>query len=180
MIGLRGAYPSLFARNVAPGARLQMAVTLLDDSRDRRRAVRAAGAVARAALDYVHDEREALERALDVVAWWVDEQAGAAGIAAARDHAAEVASRADAADDRCAWLAMKVAVTLADLALEPMPDLAGKGARDLVAYALEAMCWPDVDDPQLRAAAAEALHARIDEALDAVPVGARAKPRFRA
>lgn len=146
----------------SPGERLGARV--VDAGAARRGAVRVACAVAAVALDYVTDERGDLAHALDVARWWAAREAGDDGLRAARERAAAVAARTDAAGDRCAWLALQVAVALVDVALEGMVDLAGKRARDLAGYAEEAMRWPDLDDDAVRAAAVERLHAVLDEA----------------
>lgn len=147
-------------RAVAPELRLRLVV--LDGH--RRVAVRICAAVAALAVDYVTDERGDLAHVLDVARWWVAGRAGTEGLRAARARAAEVAARTDRDGDRGGWLALQVAVTLADVALEPMADIAGKRARDLVVLTREALCWPDVDDEGLRDAADRRVHEAIDAA----------------
>lgn len=154
----------LYKRSLSPGERLQMAVIYLGD---RRACARLAGGVARVALDYLHDGREGLERAIEVALHWASSQADAEGLAAARHGAAELGARVAADDDRCAWTCIQTSLALADVALEPMPDLAAKRARDLAGYVLDAMCWPDVTDGSLRADAAARLHDALDALFDA-------------
>ncbi len=163
---LPGRWRRLHATRAAPPDE-RLRALVIDAGPARRDAVRAACAAAALALDYVTDERGDLAHALDVARWWADREAGDDGLRAARARAAEVAARTDAAGDRCAWLALQAAVALTDVALENMVDLAGKRARDLAACALEAMCWPDLDDEAVRAAAAERLHDALDDAAGA-------------
>jgi hypothetical protein len=160
-------------RAASPGERLQAVV--VDAGNGRRAAVLVACEVAAVALDYVTDDRGTLAHALDVARWWAAREAGGDGLRAARDRAVEVATRTDADGDRCAWLSLQTAVALIDLALEDMVDLAGKRARDLAACALEAMCWPDLDDEEVRAQAVERLHGVLDAAITqgAAPQGPR-------
>ena len=163
-------------RSLSPGARLQAEVLGRDRPPDntkyvapivlRRNATRPAVAVARLVLDYVLDEREHIAHAIDVVEWWTRGQASDEGVVAAREAIRGVARRADERDERCAWLAVQAVVALLDVALEPWWELAGKRARDLVGYVLEALCGPDPDDPAALAGAAERLHEEIDRVLD--------------
>lgn len=150
-------------RAASPGERL--AALVVDAGAARRGAVLVACEVAAVALDYVTDDRGTLAHCLNVARWWAAREAGDDGLLAARTRAAEAAARTDADGDRCAWLSLQVSVALVDVALEPMVDLAGKRARDLAACALEAMCWPDLDDEAVREAAVERLHGALDDAI---------------
>ncbi|MFO0645260.1 MAG: hypothetical protein U0326_03405 [Polyangiales bacterium] len=163
----------LYARTLTPGRRLQMATVYLHD---RRLCAALAARVARLALDYVTAEREVLERAIDVTAWWAGGDADLEGLDAARRHAATAAARAAAEDDRCAWTCLQAALALSDVAVEPMIDLAAKRARDLVGYVLDAMCWPDVGDEALRARLEATLHDDLDERFDETPTKWSARP----
>ncbi len=161
-------------RSLSPGERLQREILRVDAPgaepskrvTARREATRPVVAIVRLVLDYVLDDREHIAHAIDVVEWWTRGQASDEGVVAARESIRGVASRADERDERCAWLAVQAVVALLDVALEPWWELAGKRARDLVGYVLEALCWPDPDDPAAVADASERLHEEIDRALD--------------
>lgn len=171
---LRGA-PHLYLRTHAPGARLQMAVNHLGS---RNAAVTLAAGVAREALEYLLDGREGLERAIEVASHWASAQADAEGLIAARRGASALGARVAADNDRCAWTCIQTSLALADVALEPMQDLAAKRARDLAGYVIDAMCWPDVADEALRADAAERLHDALDALFDATQGPSLAPYRF--
>lgn len=160
-------------RSLSPGERLQREILRVDAPNNdpgkrvpsRREATRPAVAIVRLVLDYVLDDREHIAHAIDVVEWWTRGQANSEGVVAAREAIRAVAARADERDERCAWLAVQAVVALLDVALEPWWELAGKRARDLVGYVLEALAWPDADDPAALADASERLHGEIDRVL---------------
>ncbi len=153
----------LYDRALWPGRRLQMAAVHLGD---RRASAAVAAHVARLSLDYVSIEREALERAIDVVSLWSQGNADDEGLIAARRDTSAAIARADAEGDRCACTCLLAAASLFDLALEPVFDVGAKRARDLAGYLLDAMCWPDVNDPALRETFQTTLHEVLDERFD--------------
>jgi hypothetical protein len=161
-VSLRGS-THLYARTTSPQRRLQMA--MIELGADPRARVLLAAKVARLGLDYVTDERDVLERAVDVATWWAEGNADLAGLDAAHRDALAAASRASL-DDRCGWACLQAALALSDVGLEPMPDLAAKRARDLVGHLLDAMSWPDVGDETLRASLEENLHDGLDRLFD--------------
>lgn len=140
--------------------RLQFAVS----AQDRARATRAACRVARVGLEYVLDDRDAIEHGISVVEWFCAGQASLDGVRASQQNLTGLATRADRSEDRAAWHAVEAVVALASLVLAPMPDLASKQAWRVATATIDAMTHPDHDeaamaqaDLRLRAVLTEAL-----------------------
>lgn len=141
--------------------RLRMAF----EDHDRRGAVAATREVALLAMEYVVDDASLLRHALDVARDWCAGQADLAGLSAARASVAEAASRADAGEDRGAFLAADAVMATLDAALEAMPALAAKHAWRAAQCAVEAASWPDVDDEAVVSEAEARVNAVLDRAL---------------
>ena len=116
--------------------------------------------LAHAGTEYVVEHRGALEHAIDVVDWWTRGQADVTSLTTARATVAAITSSADAEDDRAAWLSAESVAELIEAALDLRNDsiLAAKHVWQAAHRLLDAMAWPEPDDPELRAIATERMH----------------------
>ncbi len=114
----------------------------------------------------VHDAG-IFDHAVSTAQSWSAKAVGDDALQAARDDLARAASRADRDRDRAAWCALEALVACLDLALHPMPIVAAKKARDAAEWMLEALSWPDPDDPGVVSAVSGRVHAALDAALAA-------------
>jgi len=109
----------------------------------------------------VHDVA-LFDHARTVAEGWSTKQLQDDALDAARADVAVAASRADRDRDRAAWCTLEALVACLDVALHPMPMVAAKKGRDAAGWMLEALVWPEVDDPVVW----KAVTARVHEALD--------------
>lgn len=128
----------------------------------RDRALRAACRVARVGLDYVFENREAIEHGVQVVEWFVAGRADLAGVEGSLAGLRALSSRAHQSEDRASWHAVEAVVSLSAMVLTPMEDVAAKRAYRVAAATLDAMAHPNGDDEALRIAD-DALRATLIE-----------------
>ncbi len=148
----------------SPGERLQ---TLAGDL-PRREAAAVAASVVVLGLDCIVHDRGLFEHAIDTLTLWSSGAVRDDALATARGDIARAASRADSDDDRAAWCAMEAVVGLLDLAMEPMPIVAAKRAREVAGWVTEALAWPDPDVQPVVTEVEARVHGVIDAAANVV------------
>lgn len=147
-------------------------------ARNPRRVMAAVlGAVARVSIDLVVNDQALFQHALSVIEQYGRGAVAEDAVEALRPAMALAASRADRDEARAAWSAMEAVVAVCDALLEPLPIVAEKKAYDAVAWVIEALVWPEDDDPAVHAAARARVHALMSETVRETPAASLAVRR---
>lgn len=129
------------------------------------RAWAATAAVARACVHHVVEDEATLLRALAVFDDWCARRVQRDALAAVAADVAAARARADADDDRGAYLALESCDALYRAALEGFPEVSARLLWHACRCAMEALAWPDHDDDDIVRGVIARVDAVIDEAM---------------